>query len=153
ITNLISIKHLDLLKQLYQIVVIPQSVYEELSASGKAAMQQVDQPWISIQSVINRAEIAAFQRKTRLDRGESEAILLTQQLGADLLLIDERRGRAEAQRLKLRITGLLGILVESKRRGFIAAVKPLMDQLIADSTFRVSPKLYKLILEMVQEQV
>lgn len=132
---------------------IPQSVYEELLVSGNAAMQQVEQPWISIQSVTNRAEIEAFQRKTRLDRGESEAILLTQQLGADLLLIDERRGRAEAQRLNLRITGLLGILVEAKRKGFISAVKPLMDQLIADSTFRVSSKLYELILEMVQEKV
>ena len=87
-----------------------------------------------------------------MDRGESEAILLSQQLQADLLLIDERRGRAEAQRLGIRITGLLGILVEAKRKGLILSVEPLMDHLIADSTFRVSPKLYKLILTMAEEQ-
>lgn len=76
---------------------------------------------------------------------------MIQQLQADLLLIDERRGRAEAQRLNIRITGLLGILVEAKRKGLIVSVKPLMDKLIADSTFRVSSKLYELILTMVQE--
>lgn len=76
---------------------------------------------------------------------------MTQELRADLLLIDERRGRAEAQRLNIRITGLLGILVEAKQKEFIPSVKPLMDKLIADSTFWISPKLYQLILTMVQE--
>jgi predicted nucleic acid-binding protein len=45
-------------------------------------------------------------------------------------LIDERRGRAQANRLGLRITGLLGILVEAKYQNHIVAVKPLMDALI-----------------------
>ncbi|MGB7247770.1 MAG: DUF3368 domain-containing protein [Phormidesmis sp.] len=47
---------------------------------------------------------------------------------------------------------LLGILVEAKRKGLILSVKPLIDQLIADSTFRVSPKLYELILTMAEKQ-
>jgi uncharacterized protein len=68
-----------------------------------------------------------------------------------LLLIDERRGRAEADRLGLRIIGLLGILVEAKRRRLIAAVKPLIDAMIATSEFRVSPALYNKILDMVDE--
>ena len=78
--------------------------------------------------------------------------LLAQQLNADLLLIDERRGRAEAQRRGIRITGLLGILVDAKTNELIAAVKPVMDKLMADATFRVSPALYALILKMAQEE-
>lgn len=66
-------------------------------------------------------------------------------------MIDERRGRAEANRLGLRITGLLGILVEAKRQSLVVAVKPLMDALIATSEFRVSPALYKQILNIVDE--
>lgn len=68
-----------------------------------------------------------------------------------MLLIDERRGRAEANRLGLRITGLLGILVEAKRQNLVAAVKLLMDNLIVTSQFRVSSALYYQILEMVDE--
>ncbi|RAQ38587.1 DUF3368 domain-containing protein [Arthrospira sp. O9.13F] len=68
-----------------------------------------------------------------------------------MLLIDERRGRAEADRLGIKITGLLGILVEAKQKNLITAVKPLMDALIATSEFRVSSALYNQILNMVNE--
>ena len=74
------------------------------------------------------------------------AIALVLELDADLLLIDERRGRAEANRLRLNITGLLGILVEAKHQNLIIAVKPLLDALIATSEFRVSTALYNRIL-------
>lgn len=49
------------------------------------------------------------------------------------------------------MTGLLGVLVEAKRNHLIAAVKPLLDALIATSACRVSPALYSQILDMVDE--
>lgn len=68
-----------------------------------------------------------------------------------MLLIDERRGRTEANRLSIRITGLLGVLVEAKQRLLIPAVQPLMDDLIATFEFRVSQALYNQILTIVGE--
>ncbi|WP_315789777.1 DUF3368 domain-containing protein [Fischerella sp. JS2] len=53
--------------------------------------------------------------------------------------------------MRLRITGLLGILVEAKYQNLIVAIKPLMDALITTSEFRVSSSLYNQILEMVDE--
>lgn len=154
ITNLAAIQHLHLLSQLYKQVIIPQAVYRELAdidppVPGTLEIQAVT--WVAVKQITNRSVVERLQEQASLDPGESEAIALALELNADLLLIDERRGRAEANRLGLRITGLLGILVEAKRQNLVAAVKPLMDALIATSEFRVSSALYQQILEMVNE--
>ncbi|MBA3922625.1 MAG: DUF3368 domain-containing protein [Nostocaceae cyanobacterium] len=86
-----------------------------------------------------------------VDLGEAEAIILALELKADLLLMDERRGRALATNYGLNVTGLLGVLLQGKRNGFIPAVKPLMDQLIEEVNFRVSSQLYSTILQTAGE--
>ncbi|MGV2828113.1 DUF3368 domain-containing protein [Myxosarcina sp. GI1(2024)] len=154
ITNLAAIQHLQLLRQLYNQVIIPKAVYCELveiepPVPGTFEVQSAS--WLEVRQVLNRQVIERLQSKVSLALGESKAIALALELNADLLLIDERRGRAEANRLGLRITGLLGILVEAKHQNLIVAVKPLMDGLITTSEFRVSLALYNQILEIVNE--
>lgn len=154
ITNLAAIQHLHLLPQLYSQVTVPEAVYRELAdidppVPGTLEVQSA--AWLQVRQVTDLSVVERLQHEVKLDPGESEAIALALELKADLLLIDERRGRAEADLLGLRITGLLGILVESKHRNLIAAIKPLMDAMITTSEFRVSPALYSQILEMVNE--
>ncbi|MCG6136044.1 MAG: DUF3368 domain-containing protein [Nostoc sp. LLA-1] len=154
ITNLAAIDQLILLPILYEQVIIPEAVYRELvdidpPVPGSSEVQTVT--WLEVKLINNREVVERLQHEVRLDPGESEAIALALELGADLLLIDERRGRAEADRLGIKITGLLGILVEAKRKNLILAVKPLMDALIATSEFRVSSALYEQILIIVNE--
>ena len=81
-----------------------------------------------------------------LDRGEAEAIALALELGADELLIDERLGRREALRLRLSITGLLGVLLVAKRRGLVAMIRPVMDALMTQAGFRLSEQLYTVLV-------
>jgi predicted nucleic acid-binding protein len=52
-----------------------------------------------------------------LDAGERAAILLARELGADLLLIDDREGVAAAQGMGLAVTGTIGLLYLAARRG------------------------------------
>ena len=154
ITNLAAIDHLKLLPLLYNQVIIPEAVYRELvdialPVPGTIEVQTAS--WLEVRTIADREVVERLQSEMRLDPGESEAIAIALELKADLLLIDERRGRAEANRLGLRITGLLGILIEAKGKNLISAVKPLMDALIATSEFRVSSALYNKILNMVNE--
>lgn len=154
ITNLAAIAQLKLLPLLYGQVIIPEAVYRELvdidpPVPGGAEVQTAN--WLEVKLIASREVVERLQSEVRLDPGESEAIALALEIGADLLLIDERRGRAEADRLGIKITGLLGLLVEAKRKNLIVAVKPLMDALIATSEFRVSSALYNQILNIVNE--
>jgi len=154
ITNLAAIQHLQLLPQLYNQVIIPEAVYRGLTdidppVPGTFEVQSAS--WLEVKHVVNLEIVGHLLDEVRLDPGESEALALALELGADLLLIDERRGRAEADRLGLRITGLLGILIEAKHQNLIVAVKPLIDALITTSKFRISPTLYNRILEMADE--
>ncbi|WP_324634942.1 DUF3368 domain-containing protein [Phormidium sp. CCY1219] len=72
-------------------------------------------------------------------------------MNAEELLIDERLGRRQAIDLGLSITGLLGILLVAKRRGLITQIRPIMDSLILEANFRISPNLYREVLAAAGE--
>lgn len=153
INNLAAINHLHLLQQLYEIVFIPEAVYRELTepdlvVAGSIEVQTLD--WIQTRTVTNLIVIEALANE--LDRGEAEAIALALELGAEQVLIDERRGRRIAARFNLRYTGILGILVEAKNRGLISDLKPLLDALINQAGFWVAAPLYNSVLQMVNER-
>jgi len=152
ITNLAAVEQLDLLRQLYGTVLIPQAVYGELIAGGggqPGAREVQTLEWIETRAVTDHALVTALQ--IELDNGEAEAIALTKELAADLLLLDERRGRAVAARLDLRFVGLLGVLIEAKQKGTIPAVKPVLDDLMAKAGFWISQRLYVRVLQAAGE--
>jgi uncharacterized protein len=150
ITNLAAIGQLDLLRQLYQRVVIPDAVYRELTTAGGVYPGAVAQSlnWIETQPVSNRVLVIAL--RAELDEGEAEAIALAQALPADLVLIDEHFGRAVANRFGLRVIGILGVLIEAKNRDMIPEVKPLVDRLI-NNGFRIGQDLYARVLQAAGE--
>ena len=54
-----------------------------------------------------------------LDDGERSAITLGMTLGADLILIDDRKGAAVALRQGFEITGTLGVLTRAAQRRLV----------------------------------
>lgn len=152
IINLAMIGRLDLLHQLYLEVFIPAAVYREIvvQGAGKPGATEVQtQPWFKQQAVADTAFVSQLRRD--LDDGEAEAIVLAQEIGADLLLIDDRAARHQAARLGLRFIGLLGVLLEAKKAGLLATVRPAVDDLISKAGFRVRSSLYQAILKSAGE--
>ncbi|MEW6367813.1 MAG: DUF3368 domain-containing protein [Acidobacteriota bacterium] len=97
----------------------------------------------------NRALVTVLERD--LDLGESESIALAVDLTADLVPLDEKEARREAERLGLNVMGVVGVLLEAKARGLVSAVRPLLDSLRHDAGFWLSDAVYQSALGLAGE--
>jgi len=130
---------LDLLDTLYGEVLVPPAVVDELEHPRPASavvVRVADHPFFRVQLPADAMRVAELRRT--LDPGESEAIALAEELKADLLLIDDRRGRARASSLGFNTMGVVGVLLRAKRAGMISQVAPLLDRLRAELRFFIS---------------
>jgi len=76
---------------------------------------------------------------------------LAAEIRADRLLLDERAARRVAEALGLSVVGTLGVLLAAKRRGLVAEVRPLIDELVRQG-FWVAPRLVKQVLLAAGEE-
>lgn len=149
VTNLLQIGDLDLLKRLFGEIVIPEEVYAELCEIEDHAAIPSKIEWIKI---VNPTDpTIKIELSKKLDKGEAEAIALAIELQADYLLMDETKGRAIAENYNIKVTGILGILLQAKQKGFIAEVKPHLQKLVNEAGFWLNPKLIEKILELAKE--
>lgn len=112
--SLLKINRLDLLEKLFGEVFIPQAVFNELTADERFQLEaeQIRQKkFIFIKPVNVPESVNILKRATGLDLGESEAIVLTDELKADILLMDEAKGRSVSSQMGIRIMGTIGILM------------------------------------------
>jgi len=145
--NLAAIGRLDLLPALFDTVHIPQAVALELrdiEVRSSIGLHLGELPWLVQGAVWGEKVVEALC--VHLHPGEAEAIAMAIEQDQALLLMDERRGRRIARGTGLRVIGVLGILVASKRKGFIGAVRPLLDALVSDAGFWVGQDLYARVL-------
>ena len=107
---LIQIDCHKVLPILYRRILLPDVVAKELDQRGtppvvRAWMQQVPQ-WVEVRKIGSRPDSTL----SMLDPGEREAIQLAEEIGADLLLMDERAGVRIARGRGMLVTGTLGVL-------------------------------------------
>lgn len=153
VLNLVRIGRFELLASLYRQVLIPTAVYAELTAPNhelSAAIDLASTPWLTVATPKDQNRVLKLCE--HLDRGEAEAIILAAEFHADLLLIDERRGRRIATALGLTVTGLLGVLADAKKTGLLERAKPVLDELIQNARFWVGPDLYREFLAELDEE-
>ena len=133
-------------------MLIPSAVYDELTAHEgdlPIAIDLASQPWLIVATANDQKRVQELRED--LDRGEAEAIVLAIERRADLLLVDERRGRRAASAAGLTVTGLLGVVARAKQTGMIDLAKPVLDELIQIARFWIGPDLYAEVLAELGE--
>lgn len=151
ITHLAKVGALNILQKLYGEILIPEAVMAELAQVKRTqpgALQVLNSSWIKVVEIRNQTVVRKLTR--HLDLGESEAIALSLELNADVLIVDEIAGRTVAKKLLRSIIGMVGVLLEAKKKGHVAAVKPYLDKL-RSTGFRLGGDIYQLALTRAGE--
>jgi predicted nucleic acid-binding protein len=149
IISFLKIDKLFLLEKLYQQVIIPSAVFEEIE-NGKDKPFYKDltkYDWIKVQSIKNKPSLKYI---FDLDEGEAEVLILADEIKADLIIMDEIMGRRYAKQLDFKLTGTIGILLKAKAKGLVLSLKELTNELIDKGTW-LSPSLIAKALKIANE--
>lgn len=145
INYLVLIGQINLLPELFQQIIIPQAVQAELSdALAPLPIRTwiaVLPDWLKIQPVSQQSD----EMLDLLDPGERAAILLAQELKADLLLLDDMKARSTAISKGFAITGILGILDQAAAMKLIDL--PITIQSLQNTSFWASSSLLQRLLD------
>lgn len=104
---------------LYGRILVPAAVIGELTSEGTPAAVrtwlQANPAWVETRRI--REPLSPIL--AGLHRGEAEAIPLTEQERAGLLLMDDRKGARVARQRGLEVMGTLGVLLQAGKGGFL----------------------------------
>lgn len=147
INYLLLINQIDLLPRLFQQIIIPDVVRDEMLApdAPPVLQQWIANPpdWLTVQT----APVIDTTLNT-LDPGEQAAITLAQTLPADLLIIDERLGRRIASGRGIPVIGTLGILDDAASQGLINLAEAIAQ--LQQTNFRISRRIIQALLNKPQ---
>ena len=157
IITLMKLQRLDLLEKLFGTVCVPCAVHEELISNTNYPDEKqmiVECPFLKRLEVSDRQSIKILREVVGLDAGESEAIALAEENHADLLIIDERKGRRVAKQMDLKIIGTIGILLQASDCAILSKTEILFyAENLKNSRIRISNTLFELILNHVKTQM
>lgn len=151
VSCVVRIGRADLLTTLFPDVRIPTAVADELDrglgvvGDWRSALR----PGFRVEAVDPSPLLSLLQDE--LDAGEAAALALGVSLGADLILIDELRGRTVAKRLGLHVLGTVGLIVLAKRRGLIPEARPIITQVRTRGGLWLGDKLVADVLAQLGE--
>ena len=153
--SLLKIERLDLLEKLFGEVMIPQAVYNELTVDERFKLEAIQirqKDFIKVKTVNNSESASILKRATGLDQGESEAIVLTDELKADILLMDEAKGRNVSMQMGIRIMGTIGILMAAYEEKELSAeeVRECVDGLQRAGR-HIGQRHYQMLLNKLHE--
>jgi predicted nucleic acid-binding protein len=141
--SLAVIDQIDLLDALFHRVTIPVAVWQELESNiEEASIPQARRFQNNVMPVTHYEKIS-----TELGSGETEAILLYEEIHADRLLVEDRAARLFAEARGIRCTGTLGVLIEAKNVNLIADLRPLFYQLRVKKRYFALPLMNRILFD------
>lgn len=149
---LARIDRLDLLKALFDDVITPAKVFEEIAVSGatKPGVTALAQArWLHIVPTPLTSTVDSLL--TGLDAGEVVVLLLAQEISADWVAIDEREARRVAFALGLPVKGTLGILLAGVMAGLLTKQEAVQDlRRLLNASIRISPRWQQWLLKELE---
>ena len=146
INYLVLIEAVGILADLYEKIIIPKAVFEELKAveTPEKVRKFINTlpPYIEIKQI----KIIFDAELSELDAGEREAIALVEELNAGALIIDERAGREQAVKRGIFIIGTLGVLNAAAEKDLLDLPSALAK--LRQTSFRASEKLINDLLQL-----
>lgn len=155
IISLMKDNKLEVLKKLFKEIVIPEAVYNELTSNRKfpdeaALIRECD--FIKTVKIEDKRLIDVFQKLSGLDLGESEAIIYSDEHKADLLMMDEAKGRSVAKQMNIRVIGTLGILQLANENGLMTGEDVRHCIMVLKANQRhISDQLVEMVLKSLKE--
>lgn len=89
--------------------------------------------------------------KTQLHDGEVEVMILSKEIMADVVIIDDANAKKYAKYLKLPVTGTLGVLMRAKQEGYIDKLEPVLRQMVEKGIY-LSQELIEFCLKQAEEK-
>lgn len=137
------VDQLDLLPQIFGEITVPTAVYNEVTGQG------MDRPGAQIISQAKWLQVVSPQTAPTiepmllgLDRGETDVLLLAQELRPEWVIIDERQARRAARAMGLPIKGTVGVLLTAGLSGLRTKEDLLTDlETMLRHGIRISPQL------------
>lgn len=143
---------LSLLDNLFEHVIIPEAVRQEIDAGSEAKLRFSDVSSICKKLLILPDPEDDLVLSRLLDRGEAAVIRLAKKIAPDLTLLDERKGRKIAADIfGLKVLGTAGLLVRAKREGLITEVRTALDRMTAGGYY-IHESIRDHILRLAEEE-
>ncbi len=132
IISLVLVNRLDILDAIFSDIRIPQAVWEEITANPSLPFFNKLSTYFKDKTL----NIKGFNELTFImGYGESESVILYNELQADFLLIDDKKARNIAENFGITCIGTLGLLAIAKDKGVIEELKPIFEKFIANKRF------------------
>ena len=125
---------LDLLDLLFKEVKVPRAVFLEVSKEFKKESDKLRQ-YLENKIIEIQENKDLIIKEGTIELGELEAMILYKQLKANWLLVDDRRARRIAQVNEINIIGSLGVLLLSKKFGYIDSIISKLELLKKSDIF------------------